>query len=78
MNIEKLSDDFKGLLASAPAGALEGWRYINSGDNGYYIYYGGTWQLLHTLTPAVLSFLLLEIGDYILLEDGTSKLALEA
>lgn len=71
------SGTFKGVLASAPSTPLEGWTYINSGDNGYYIYYGETWQLLHTLTPAALEFLLMETGEFLLLEDGTSKLALE-
>lgn len=69
---------FQGVSASAPSGPVEGWTYINSGDNGYYIYYGGTWQLLHTLTAAGLSFLLQENGDFILQEDGSSKIAQEA
>lgn len=69
---------FQGVSASAPSSPQEGWTYINSGDNGYYIYYGGGWQLLHTLTPASLSFLLQEIGDFLLQEDGSSKIAQEA
>jgi hypothetical protein len=74
---------FRGVSASAPTSPEEGWTYVNSGDNGYYIYYGGTWQLLHTLTPATLYELLLETGgtDSILLESdvgGTDFLALEA
>lgn len=35
---------------TAPSGALDGWMYINTTDNKIYIYYGGTWQELHTLT----------------------------
>ena len=68
---------FKGILASAPSSPSEGWTYINSGTNGYYIYYGGTWQLLATLTPLALNFLLLEDATTLLKEDGF-KLALEA
>jgi hypothetical protein len=67
---------FKGILASAPSSPVEGWYYINSGDNKLYLYYGGTWQELHTLTPATLNYLLLESSDFFLLEDGF-KLALE-
>ena len=67
---------YQGVLASPPSGPIEGWTYINSGDNGYYIYYGGAWQLIATLTPAALNFLLLEDGTTLLKEDGF-KLALE-
>ncbi len=68
---------FKGVLASAPTSPAEGWHYINSGDDKLYMYYGGSWQELHALTPAALTYLLLETGDAILLENG-DKLALEA
>lgn len=61
---------FRGVLAAAPTGPEEGWTYINSGDNGYYIYYGGTWQLLHTLTAGAASYILLENGDRLLFENG--------
>lgn len=67
---------FRGVLATAPSNPIDGWTYVNSGDNGYYIYYGETWQLLHTLTPAALEFLLLETGDFMLLETG-DKLAVQ-
>ena len=74
-----LPGQFHGLLASAPSGPAEGWTYINSGDDGYYIYYGGTWQLLHTLTPATPGgFILLEDGFFLLQEDDTSKVIQEA
>jgi hypothetical protein len=66
-----------GILASAPTSPTEGCMYVNSGDDTLYIYYGGTWQALHVLTPAALSFLLLEDGTTLLLETG-DKLALEA
>lgn len=69
---------FQGVLGSAPSNPQEGWTYINSGNSGYYIYYGGIWQLLHTLSAASLSFLLQEIGDFILQEDSVSKIAQEA
>ena len=67
--------DYPKVLASAPTGQ-EGLTYINSSDNGYYIYYGGTWQLLHTLTPAQLYYLLLEDGFTMLLETS-DKLAVQ-
>lgn len=69
---------FQGVSSSSPSSPQEGWTYINSGDNGYYIYYSGSWQLLHTLTAGALSLLLQEIGDYLLQEDGSSKIAQEA
>ena len=37
------------IYASAPT-AWEGRMYVNSGDDKIYIYYGGAWQALHTLT----------------------------
>jgi hypothetical protein len=43
---------YRGVLAAAPAAALGGDTYINSVDNKYYIYYGGQWQVILTLTPA--------------------------
>jgi len=67
---------FLGIFASAPSNPEEGNTYINSTDNGYYIFYGGTWQLLHTLTPSTPFFLLLEDGFYLLQED-TGKLILQ-
>ncbi len=64
------------VAATAPAGATEGQQYINSGDNTIYIYYSGSWQSTGiTLTPAALEYLLLETGDFFLLETG-DKLAL--
>jgi hypothetical protein len=73
--IRKGLDDYKGVLAVAPANPSQGWRYIDSGDDTMYVYYGSTWQAIHILTPEALSYLLLESGDKILLESG-DKLAL--
>ena len=39
------------ILTVAPT-PVEGLMYINSSNDNLYIYYGGTWQILHTLTPA--------------------------
>lgn len=39
-------------VSSDPASAKEGSLIINTSDNGMKVYYGGTWQTLHTLTPA--------------------------
>jgi len=69
-------DDWRGVLADPPSSPREGWRYIDSDDDKLYIYYDGSWQELHQLTPAALSYLLLETGDTLLLETG-DKLALE-
>jgi hypothetical protein len=77
-NLDYYKDsNFRGVSATAPSSPQEGWTYIDSDDNGYYIYYGESWQLLHTLTPAALNFLLLESGDILLKEDG-DKLALQS
>lgn len=70
------SSMFKGVLASAPTSPQQGWLYIDTGDDTLYIYYGTTWQALHILTPAALSYLLKEDGDALLKEDG-DKIALE-
>lgn len=61
---------FRGVLSSAPSGPSEGWTYINSTDDGYYIYYGGSWQLLHTLTPPAADYILFENSDRMLMENG--------
>jgi len=61
-----------GLLASAPSNPLDGWTYINSADNTLYIYYGGTWQSLHVLTPATNVDITNEDGTTITNEDGTT------
>ena len=70
------SGNFQGIFASDPSSPEQGWTYINSINDTLYIYYETTWQALHVLTPAVLSYLLQENADFILCEDGT-KLALE-
>lgn len=67
---------FLGVSSSAPSSAQNGNTYINSTDNGYYVYWG-SWQLIGTLTPPTGSFLLLEDGTEILLEDST-ELVLES
>lgn len=58
------------VVGSEPASAKEGSLIIDTSDDGMKVYYGGSWQLLHTLVAATPSFLLLETGDFILLEDG--------
>jgi hypothetical protein len=67
---------FLGVFADPPAPTIEGCQYINSGDNGLYIWYGGTWQLVATLVPLALVFLLLE-DDAFLLKEDSDKLAKE-
>ncbi len=74
--IHKGADDFKGVLAIAPANPIEGWRYIDSDNDTMYVYYGGSWQSIHVLTPATADYLLMETGDTLLLESG-DKIVLE-
>lgn len=63
-------------FASDPATAPEGTMIINTVSGTLKIYYGGTWQTLHSLTPPTDYFLLMETGDYLLLETG-DKIILE-
>jgi hypothetical protein len=62
--------NFKGVLSEAPDNPEEGWTYINSLNDGYFLYYDGAWQLLHYLTPSVKSYVLQEDNFHILTEDG--------
>lgn len=39
-------------VSSDPASAKTGSLIINTSTNEMKVYYGGTWQVLHTLTPA--------------------------
>lgn len=69
------SGNFQGVLPVAPSNPQDGWTYINSIDLGYYIYYCASWQLILQLVCNE-EFLLLETGDFILYEDGTSRIIL--
>lgn len=61
-----------------PTTPEEGQLFINTTDNGYKVYYGGSWQTLHTLTTASPSYLLQEDGSsFVLQEDGVSKVVLQ-
>ena len=65
------------VQVGTPSSPIDGKTiWINTVTSEMRLWYGGAWQLLHTLTPATLSYLLLEDGSSILLEDGF-KLALE-
>lgn len=46
------SGNFKGAVSAEPSTPVEGDWYIDIDDDTMYIYYGGTWQSLHVLTPA--------------------------
>jgi len=59
--------DYPRLLATAPSNPKDGYTYINTLDHGLYIFYGGMWNLLHTLDT---QYLLLETGDVMLMETG--------
>lgn len=64
--------------ASEPSSPVEGQLFINTTDNGYKVYYGGTWQTLHTLTAGTSSYWLQEDGtSFFLQEDGVSKFVLQ-
>lgn len=73
--------DFYGAIptgASDPSSASDGDLFINTTDNGYKVYYSGSWQTLHTLTAAALSYFLQEDGaSKIVLEDGSGFFALQ-
>lgn len=81
LNIFTKKPDFYGAIptgASDPASASDGDLFINTTDAGYKVYYSGSWQTLHTLTTAALSYFLQEDGtSFFLQEDGVSKLALQ-
>jgi hypothetical protein len=70
--LDYYDSSFKGILSIDPASPDQGWTYINSTNHGYYIYYGGAWQLLHTLTPAENVDLTNEDGTTLTNEDGTT------
>ena len=57
-------------VSADPASAAEGSLILNTSDDKIKIYYAGSWQTLHTLTPAADYFLKLESGDFFLLENG--------
>lgn len=78
-------DAFKGKMfhehpikqvTADPASAKEGSLIINTTTDEMKVYYGSSWQVLHTLTPATPSYFLLEDAFTLLLEDGF-KLKLE-
>lgn len=54
----------------APSSPVEGQEYINSSDNGWYVYYGGTWNLVFTFGAPVSSYILFENSDRMLMENG--------
>lgn len=43
-------DMFQGVLAAEPSSPQQGWTYISSVTNNFYIYYGTQWQVLAGLT----------------------------
>lgn len=70
--------NFKGISASAPTLDIEdGDMYFNTIDRGLYFYYDGDWFLLHKLPTLALDYFLLESSDFILQEDGSSKIGIE-
>lgn len=66
------------VYVADPVSGYDGQIIVNSTTNQIKIWYGSGWNVLGiTITPAALSFLLLETEDTLLLETG-DKLALEA
>lgn len=58
-------------VRATPPEATEGNAYIDSDDHTLYVYYEGTWQSTGiTFSPAAAEFMLVETGDYFLLETG--------
>lgn len=58
------------VVSSDPASGFDGQIIINSTDNTAKVWYNYTWNTWFTLTPGVVSYLLLEDGFYMLTEDG--------
>lgn len=58
------------VVSSDPATGADGQMIINNTDDTVKLWYAGSWQTLHTLTPAAASYLLQEIGDFLLQESG--------
>lgn len=61
------------VSADAPSNPKEGTMYIDSDDDKLYIYYGGSWQELHTLTPAVADVRVVIGGDTRTLIGGDTR-----
>lgn len=70
------SDRFAGVFTAAPLNVEEGTTYINSTDNGFYLYAGGIWWLWKILSPTSSSNynILLEDGFGFLLENSSAAL----
>lgn len=57
------------IVAANPSTSEDGTLILNSSNHSIYVYYLGEWRLLHTITIAT-EYLLLETGDFALLETG--------
>lgn len=71
------SSNYIKTAAADPVSGIDGQIFINSSTNVIKVWYNNAWNTIDiTITPAALSFFLLETGDILLLESG-DKLALE-
>jgi hypothetical protein len=61
-------------LGSAPATGVDGQMYLNTSDSKIYIYFAGTWYVLHELITSF-DALLCETGDF-LVQEGVGSLVL--
>lgn len=50
--VANIAGNFQGSLSDPPISPETGWTYIDTDDNGLYIYNGTSWILLMTLTAA--------------------------
>ena len=55
-------------LLNVPTNPYQGQTYVDAITGEVLAYWGATWQVLHTLTPA--DALLVEAGDLLLQENG--------
>lgn len=58
------------VLPADPASGKEGQWLINTTSELLKIYYSGAWVTIFTFTPAAVSYLLLETGDRLLMENN--------
>lgn len=60
------------VVTSDPSSAKDGATILNTADSTIKVFYDGTWYTLHTLT--IPDSILLESGDFALLESGSKVL----
>ena len=66
---------FLGEFTSEPSFGQDADTYINTSNNKFYMFYGSTWQELHTLTPAAVHYLTDPDGNILTDPDGNLLIA---